>query len=73
MADPDRIVAVQQRIREEVDCRLNETPCKLPHAEAEDCLVESDLDPPGVQWVCRGDEGRGVKKAGEGEGEGGLA
>ena len=29
MADPERIAATQKSIREEVDCRLNDVPCKV--------------------------------------------
>ena len=63
MADPDRIAKVQKTIRNEVDCRLNDTPCEVDPQPSgvEGCFVpppnpEGELaDVSGAAWAC--DEG----------------
>ena len=49
MADPERIDKIQQSIRDEVDCRLAETPCEADYG-VEECFTETPPDPPGVSW-----------------------
>jgi 2,3-bisphosphoglycerate-dependent phosphoglycerate mutase len=49
MADPERIAASQKSIREEVDCRLNDVPCKVDEEDEETCFVNSAAS---TEWAC---------------------
>ena len=49
MADPERIAATQKSIREEVDCRLNDVPCKVDEEDEETCFVNSASS---TEWTC---------------------